>query len=88
MKRVQKVVAYITNGQRLLVFTHPLSPEAGIQVPAGTMNSTVRVGSQAFAADAKKLATMAVAATRAQVRHRLLITPMGSSQTVLLVLRF
>jgi|SRR6478735_4910720 len=33
----EKVVAYITNGQRLLVFTHPLSPEAGIQVPAGTM---------------------------------------------------
>mgnify|MGYP000022790889 CR=1 FL=1 len=33
----KKVVAYITNGQRLLVFTHPLSPEAGIQVPAGTM---------------------------------------------------
>lgn len=27
----------ITTGHRLLVFSHPLSPEAGIQVPAGTM---------------------------------------------------
>ena len=26
-----------TRGHRLLVFRHPLSPEAGIQVPAGTM---------------------------------------------------
>jgi 8-oxo-dGTP pyrophosphatase MutT (NUDIX family) len=38
-KMREKVVAYITNGQRLLVFTHPLSPEAGIQVPAGTMKA-------------------------------------------------
>ena len=40
----EKVVAYITHTDpdsgmhRLLVFTHPLSPEAGIQVPAGTMD--------------------------------------------------
>ncbi len=27
-----------TSGHRLLVFSHPLSPEAGIQVPAGTMD--------------------------------------------------
>lgn len=37
----RKAFAYITSattgGQRLLVFSHPLSPEAGIQVPAGTM---------------------------------------------------
>ena len=32
-----KVVAYITQGDRLLVFSHPAFPEAGIQVPAGTM---------------------------------------------------
>lgn len=32
-----KVFAYITHGDRLLVFSHPDSPEAGIQVPAGTM---------------------------------------------------
>lgn len=32
-----KVLAYITRGQQLLVFTHSLSPEAGIQVPAGTV---------------------------------------------------
>ena len=34
---MHKVVAYITNRGRLLVFAHPLSPEAGIQVPAGTL---------------------------------------------------
>ena len=38
----RKAFAYITSGStsghRLLVFSHPLSPEAGIQVPAGTMD--------------------------------------------------
>ena len=32
-----KVFAYITHGDRLLVFTHPHAPEAGVQVPAGTV---------------------------------------------------
>jgi 8-oxo-dGTP pyrophosphatase MutT (NUDIX family) len=32
-----KVFAYITHGDRLLVFRHPHAPEAGIQVPAGTV---------------------------------------------------
>ncbi|MBA2247495.1 MAG: NUDIX domain-containing protein, partial [Chloroflexia bacterium] len=42
----RKAFAYITSGptsgptsgHRLLVFSHPLSPEAGIQVPAGTID--------------------------------------------------
>ena len=34
---VQKVFAYVTHGGRLLVFRHVLAPEAGIQVPAGTL---------------------------------------------------
>ncbi len=33
-----KVVAYITHGSRLLVFEHVDFPEAGIQVPAGTIH--------------------------------------------------
>jgi len=32
-----KVFAYITHGDRLLVFGHPDFPEAGRQVPAGTI---------------------------------------------------
>ncbi len=32
-----KAFAYITNRNRLLVFSHPFVPEAGIQVPAGTI---------------------------------------------------
>ena len=32
-----KVFACITSGNRLLVFTHAHHPEAGIQVPAGTV---------------------------------------------------
>ncbi len=32
-----KVLTYITHGNKLLVFTHPESPEAGIQVPGGTV---------------------------------------------------
>ena len=35
--RVEKVVAYATNAGRLLVFEHRDSPEAGLQVPAGTI---------------------------------------------------
>lgn len=34
---VEKVVAYITHRGRLLVFRHTQVPEAGIQVPAGTV---------------------------------------------------
>lgn len=34
---VYKVFAYITNQNRLLVFRHTDFPEAGIQVPAGTV---------------------------------------------------
>jgi len=35
---VHKVFAYITHNQHLLVFSQPFAPEAGIQVPAGTIN--------------------------------------------------
>ncbi|MDX1412548.1 MAG: NUDIX domain-containing protein [Candidatus Promineifilaceae bacterium] len=37
MPLIRKVVAYITFGQRLLVFIHPHNLEAGIQVPSGTI---------------------------------------------------
>ncbi|HEX5414383.1 MAG TPA: NUDIX domain-containing protein [Chloroflexota bacterium] len=35
----RKVYAYITHRNRLLVFAHPNSPEAGIQVPGGTLEA-------------------------------------------------
>ena len=34
---IEKVIAYITYGDKLLIFSHPRYPEAGIQVPAGTV---------------------------------------------------
>jgi 8-oxo-dGTP diphosphatase len=34
-----KVFAYITHEAHLLVFRHPTAPEAGIQVPAGTVQA-------------------------------------------------
>ncbi len=37
MKTVDKVYAYITWGKQLLVFRQPRYPEAGIQVPGGTV---------------------------------------------------
>jgi 8-oxo-dGTP diphosphatase len=37
MRLIEKVVAYITHDDRLLVFRHTAFPEAGIQVPAGTL---------------------------------------------------
>ncbi|HET6400667.1 MAG TPA: NUDIX domain-containing protein [Candidatus Kapabacteria bacterium] len=35
----KKVLAYLTQGERLLVFQQPASPTAGIQVPAGTIEA-------------------------------------------------
>jgi 8-oxo-dGTP diphosphatase len=37
MQTKRKAFAYITRGSKLLVFEHPDAPEAGIQVPAGTL---------------------------------------------------
>lgn len=37
MKVVDKAFAYITQRARVLVFEHALFPEAGVQVPAGTV---------------------------------------------------
>lgn len=34
----EKVVVYITNSDKLLVFEHADFPDAGLQVPAGTIN--------------------------------------------------
>ena len=39
MKRVKKVVAYITLGEKLLVFTQRDFPREGLQVPAGTVEA-------------------------------------------------
>lgn len=39
---VEKVVAYITWQRRLLVFRQPAFPDAGIQVPAGTIEEGER----------------------------------------------
>jgi 8-oxo-dGTP pyrophosphatase MutT (NUDIX family) len=36
---VKKAFAYITRSGRLLVFRHPAFPDAGVQVPAGTIRS-------------------------------------------------
>ena len=38
----RKVFAYVTHGDRLLVFRQPVAPEAGIQVPAGTVQAGER----------------------------------------------
>ncbi|MFW9854711.1 MAG: NUDIX domain-containing protein [Candidatus Thorarchaeota archaeon] len=35
---IRKVIAYITTKDKLLVLSHPYSPEAGLQVPSGTVN--------------------------------------------------
>jgi 8-oxo-dGTP pyrophosphatase MutT (NUDIX family) len=36
---IEKVIAYITHGAKLLVFSQPHEPDAGIQVPAGTVEA-------------------------------------------------
>ncbi len=37
LPRLRKVLAYVVLERRLLVFTQPDAPEAGLQVPAGTV---------------------------------------------------
>jgi 8-oxo-dGTP diphosphatase len=37
MQRIPKVVIYLVHRGHLLVFQHPDAPEAGLQVPAGTV---------------------------------------------------
>jgi 8-oxo-dGTP diphosphatase len=37
MKTRHRAYAYVTHQHRILLFTHPQSPESGIQVPAGTI---------------------------------------------------
>ena len=39
MRIVPKAFAYVTRRDRLLVFRQPAFPEAGVQVPAGTIRS-------------------------------------------------
>lgn len=51
-RQVDKVVIYITRGDQLLVFTQPAYPEAGIQVPAGTVEP-----GEAYGAAARREAT-------------------------------
>ncbi len=43
MTRIKKVVAYITLGDKLLVFNHRDYPEAGVQVPAGTVEAGEKI---------------------------------------------
>jgi len=38
----RKVFAYITHNKRLLLLSHPDSPKAGLQVPAGTLKDGER----------------------------------------------
>lgn len=40
----RKAFAYVTSGTRLLLFTHPRHPQAGIQVPSGTVQPGERPG--------------------------------------------
>ena len=44
----QKALVYITWGDKLLVFSHPDFPEAGIQVPAGTIEPGEEPGAAVF----------------------------------------
>jgi 8-oxo-dGTP diphosphatase len=39
MRRLGKVIVYITRDHQLLVFRQPASPSAGVQVPAGTIRA-------------------------------------------------
>ncbi|MCO6502731.1 MAG: NUDIX domain-containing protein [Acidimicrobiales bacterium] len=45
---VRKALAYVTAGTRLLLLVHPDHPEAGIQVPAGTIRSGEEPGDAAL----------------------------------------
>ncbi len=48
MRIILKVLIYITHGDRLLVFTHPEHPAAGLQVPGGTVETGEALVTAAF----------------------------------------
>ncbi len=68
-----KVLAYITRGSHLLVFTHPNSPEAGIQVPGGTVEPGERVEDAALreAIEETGLAGLRLGSFLGEVHHDL-----------------
>lgn len=76
----QKVLAYITWNDKLLVFSHPDFPEAGIQVPAGTIEpgETPEVAALREAFEETGLTRlMLVTALGEQVRD---VTPFGKNE--------
>jgi ADP-ribose pyrophosphatase YjhB (NUDIX family) len=50
--RSRKVIVYVTYDRKLLMFRHTQHPEAGIQVPAGT----IKLGEEPLAAAIPELA--------------------------------
>jgi 8-oxo-dGTP pyrophosphatase MutT (NUDIX family) len=66
----RKVLAYITSRGHLLVFRHPAFPEAGIQVPAGTVEAD----------EAPEEAVLREAAEETGLRDLRLVALLGTSE--------
>lgn len=66
----RKVLAYITSHGRLLVFRHPSAPEAGIQVPAGTVEAN----------ESPEEAVLREAAEETGLRELRLVALLGTSE--------
>jgi 8-oxo-dGTP diphosphatase len=69
----RKVLTYITCGKRLLVFTQPESPEAGIQVPGGSVeeDESIEVAALREATEETGLAGLRLGRFLGDVHHDL-----------------
>jgi ADP-ribose pyrophosphatase YjhB (NUDIX family) len=80
MLRIDKVYAYITHGSRLLVFRHTRFPEAGLQVPGGTLEAGEAPSSGALREAEEESGLMGLRLRRFLGVQELDMTPYGLNQ--------
>ncbi len=80
MALIEKVYAYITRGNRLLVFRHTRFPEAGIQVPGGTLEAGEAPSSGALREAEEESGLMGLRLRRFLGVQELDMTPYGLDQ--------
>ncbi len=76
-----KVFAHITHDDRLLLFRHPDAPEAGIQVPAGTVREHERLEDAVLREAREETGLDALSAVRYLGQRRRDMTDFGRHET-------
>jgi 8-oxo-dGTP pyrophosphatase MutT (NUDIX family) len=80
LRRVTKVLAYVLDRGRLLVFTQPAAPEAGLQVPAGTVEDGERLAAAVLRELAEESGLRGLALPRYLGRRTVDMRPYGKPE--------